>query len=148
MTTEYIDRAKRPTSQLRTLPGPLAEVAELQSSPLTVVDAIRLCAFGNCLYVTESVNRDECITSAKLLLPAEWWWVAAWSLAGQTTGHAWMACDACGEARLMRPRRHKCITGPVGTYRLKRALCEGSMQLVAKPPRRSPALKRLLEGRN
>ena len=107
--------------------------------------SLQALAMVNALYVTNDITRDDCLIRASKVVPIEWLWVVAWSLEGQSTGHVWCVCDACGEARLMRPRRHKCVSGPTGTYRVKRALCEGSMHPVAKPPRRTATLKRLLE---
>ena len=107
--------------------------------------SLQALAIVNALYVTNDITRDDCLVRASQVVPIEWLWLVAWSLEGQTTGHVWCVCNACGEARLMRPRRHKCVTAPVGTYRIKRAVCEGYMQPVAKPPRRTASLKRLLE---
>jgi hypothetical protein len=99
---------------------------------------------ANALYVTRELRAVDVLGAAAQQLSPEEMWLSRWALVGQSSGHEWCVCSACGELRLMKPPtpsgpRERCVM----TYD-----CEGEMQRIVKRPLTTKKVKRNLRESN
>lgn len=100
---------------------------------------------AHCLYATTDRPPPLVTSEARAYVADTELWLLEWALIGQRSKHEWCKCHVCHEVRLMKtPPGPRSKSPAIGCDMTPR--CAGHMVRIAKPPRLTQKLLRVLRG--